>query len=139
MIDKGVNPFVVSYNGKTQFGLHDLGHLSNLPRQKSVYFTTRPLPEEYREQNEFPDPWFYKTGVFDGKFDSAIGQGAAGRVISGEWFGQRAAFKFVKIGVQKFQQLASDNLKTLNEKLSEMISSQSIVGSKIVSFYGHYR
>ena len=139
MIDRGANPFVVDRVGRTKFDIHNLGYLSNLPSQKSVYFTTRPLPDEFKEQNEFPDPWFYKTGVFDGKFDCVIGQGAAGTVISGEWFGKKAAFKFVEIGTQEWQEYTTESLKTLYEKLSEMISIQSTVGSKIVSFYGHYR
>ena len=139
MIDRGANPFVVSYAGITWFENYDLDHLPNLPNQKSVYFTTRPLPDELKTQDEFPDPWFYKTGVFDGKFDSVIGQGASGTVISGEWFGKKAAFKFVEIGTQKFQEEVADGLKTLNEKLTEMLSIQAIVGTKIVSFNGHYR
>ena len=139
MIDRGVNPFVVTYGGNTQFDIHNLGYLSNLPSQKSVFFTTRPLPDEFKGQTEFPDPWFYKTGVFDGNFDSVVGQGATGTVISGEWFGKKAAFKFVEIGNQKFQNQVAHGLKTLNKKLSEMTSIQSAVGSKIVSFYGHYR
>ena len=139
MIDRGANPFVVAGNGCTQFDIFNLGHLSNLPSQKSIYFTIRPLPNDFKQQNEFPDPWFYKTGIFNGKFNSVIGQGAAGTVIKGEWFGRKAAFKFVEIGAQKYQDLIEDTLKTLDEKLSEMISIQSTVGSKIVSFYGHYR
>ena len=139
MIDRGANPFVVSYSGNTQFDIHNLDYLSNLPSQKSIYFITRPLPDEFKEQNSFPDPWFYETGVFDSKFSSVIGQGAAGTVISGEWFGKKAAFKFVEIGAQRYQKFAKDSLKSLNEKLSEMISIQETVGSKIVSFYGHYR
>ena len=139
MIDKGLNPLVVSFSGKTKYDTHDLGHFSNMPSKMSIFFTIRPLPDEFKGQNEFPDPWFYKTGVFDGEFDSIIGQGAAGTVISGEWFGKKAAFKFVEIGTQKFQEIVSVALKTLDEKLSEMISIQSTVGSKIVPFYGHYR
>ena len=138
MIDRGANPFVVGYDGKTDW-TDQTRNLSNLPRQKSVFFTTRSLPDEFKGQSAFPDPWFYKTGIFDGKFVRVIGQGAAGRVISGEWFGQKAAFKFVEIGAQKFQQTVSDTLKALDEKLTEMLSIQETVGSKIVSFYGHYR
>ena len=47
--------------------------------------------------------------------------------------------KFVKIGSQTYQTIVRDSLKTLDEKLSEMTSIQSTVGSKIVKFYGHYR
>ena len=137
MIDRGANLFVVDNGGNTW--ADETRKLSNLPCQKSIYFTTRPLPDEFKQQNEFHDPWFYTTGIFDGKYNSVIGQGAAGTVVSGEWFGKQAAFKFVEIGAQKFQKEVSDSLKTLDEKLSEMISIQSTVGSKIVSFYGHYR
>ena len=139
MIDKGANPFVVSFGGKTKFDIWNLGHLSNLPTQKSIFFTTRPLPDEFRGQNDFADPWFYKTGIFDGKFDSIIGQGSSGTVLRGEWFRKKAAFKFVEIGTQKWQETVQKSLNILNEKLSEMISIQSTVGSKIVPFYGHYR
>ena len=137
MIDRGANPFVVAYDGQTR--ADKVCNLSNLPSKKSVYFTTRLLPNEFKEQNDFLNQWFYTTGVFDGKFDSMIGKGSSGTILSGEWFGKKAAFKFVEIGTQKFQEETEDSLKTLNEKLSEMISIQLTKGSKIVSFYGHYR
>ena len=139
MINRGVNPFVVHYNDKSQFDIENLGHLSNLPKRKSVFFITRPLPDEFQTQNKFLDPWFYTTGVFDGKFDFVIGKGSSGTILSGEWFGKKTAFKFVEIGTQEWQEDNKDNLKTLNEKLSEMTSIQSIAGSKIVTLYGHYR
>ena len=113
--------------------------MENLPDQKSVYFITRPLSDEFKGQNEFLNPWFYKTGIFNGKFDSVIGQGASSIVISGDWFGKEAAFKFVEIGAQEHQEKTGDALKTLKEQLSEMTSIQSTAGSNIVSFYGHYR
>ena len=139
MIDKGANPFVVDYGGNTQFEISFLGHLSNLPRKKSVFFTTRSIEGEFKQKISFQEPWFYQNGVFDGKFESLIGQGATGTVISGEWFGKKAAFKFVEIGNQKYQTFTDDSLITLDDKLSEMISIQSTTGSKIVNFYGHYR
>ena len=134
MINRGANPFVVAYDGTSSFD-YNLSYLKNLPRQKSVYFTTRAFPDEFKQQNQFFNPWFYQTGVFDGKFVRVIGEGAEGIVISGEWFGKKAAYKFVEIGAQKFHENMKKILKTLDEKLSEMISIQSIVGSKIFSFY----
>ena len=68
-----------------------------------------------------------------------IGQGASATVLRGDWFGKKAAFKFVEIGTQIRQEKTEDNLKALNEKLSEMNTIQSTEGSKIVDFYGHYR
>ena len=139
MIDRGVNSFVVNNDGGTRFQIDNLSFSLNMPNKKSIYFTTRPLPDEFKKQNVFPDPWFYQTGVFNGKFVTKIGQGAAGTVMSGEWFGKKAAFKFVDIGTQKLPESIKDGLKSLDEKLSEMTSIQSTIGSKIVSFYGHYR
>ena len=136
MIDNGVNPYIVDFEGKTMFEKFNLGSLSNLPSKKSVYFTTRPLVES---NPDFDDPWFYKTGVFNGKFNSLIGKGASGTVISGEWAGKKAAFKFVEIGSQEWQTNAEDALISLDEKLSEMTSIQATKGSKIVDFFGHYR
>ena len=139
MIDKGVNPFVVDYGGDTEFEMGNLAHLSNLPTKKSIFFTTRPFLDEFEKKSDFPDPWFYRTGVFDGKFRSVVGQGASGIVLNGEWYGKKAAFKFVEIGEQKEQKYAPDAIKSLDEKLSEMISISELEGSKIISFYGHYR
>ena len=138
MIDKGANPFIVTYGGKTKVDVCNLQNLSNVPTQKSVYFTIRPFEGEFAGKTNFPDPWFYRTGVF-GTFDSLIGQGASGIVVSGNWFGWDAAFKFVDIGIQKYQKSTEDALRTLSERLSEVSSIQSTAGSKIVKFYGHYR
>ena len=101
-----------------------------------MYFTTRQLDDEFGDKTDFLDPWFYRTGVFDGEFNSVIGRGASGTVISGDWYGKKAAFKFVEIGNQKSKK---DAVKSLNEKLSEMVSVQATNCSKVVSFYGHYR
>ena len=134
MVDRGVHPFVVDYTNSTQFESHNLGHLSNLPTQKSVYFTTQPVAD-FEDKTHLSDPWLYTAGVFDGKFGRVIGRGATGVVLSGEWHGQKAAFKHVEIESRIHEQ----SLKSLDEKLSEMTSIQSTRGSKIVSFYGHYR
>ena len=139
MIDKGANPFVVDYGGNTEFEMGNLGHLSNLPTKKSVFFTTRPFLDEFEEKSDFADPWFYRTGVFEGKFRSVVGRGASGMVIKGEWYGKKAAFKFVEIGNQTAENYMENAIKNLDEKLSEMISISALEGSKIVSFYGHYR
>ena len=139
MIDKGANPFVVDYYGNTCFEINNLGHLSNLPTKKSIFFKTLPFPVELEDKADFPEPWFYRTGVFDGKFRSVIGQGSSGMVIKGEWYGKKAAFKFVEVGNQTFQKYTGDAIKSLEEKLSEMITISALVGTKIVSFYGHFR
>ena len=138
MTNEGANPFIEDYDGGTEFEISDLGHLFNLPTKKSVYFTTQSLPVEFRNKSDFPNPWFYRTGIF-GDFDSVIGRGASGVILSGDWFGKKAAFKFVEIGPQTLPKDVSDALGKLNERLSEMTWIQAAKGSKIVSFYGHYR
>ena len=136
MINRGANPFV-RWDGMLQYEVFNLDYLSNLPSQKSVYFITRPIPDEFMKQNNFLGPWRYKTGVFDGKFVSVIAsEESIGTVISGYWFGKRAAYEFVQIGTQKYQTEARDRLKTLNERLT--IGSTIQRGSKIAPLF-HYR
>ena len=140
MILLGANPYIVDMNGKTNFETYDLEYFyefRNIPQtEKSVYFTTQPLVES---NADFLDPWFYRTGVFNGKFDEWIGQGSSGTVISGEWAGKKAAFKFVGLGKQKYHEDVGGALEDLNEKLSEMTSIQATNGPMILPFYGHYR
>ena len=141
MVQEGANPFVLDYAGVTdQFEFWNLAesNLSNVPDKKSVYFTIRPLVDEFKDKQDFLDPWFYRTGIY-GNCDSVIGLGASGTVLSGNWFGQKAAFKFVEIGSQNWQEETASGLKTLRNQLSEMTSIQSVGGSKILSFFGHYR
>ena len=140
MIEQGANPFVVAFNGTDRFTHCNLAKssLSNLPTKKSVFFTIRQFTGEFKNNTDFFEPWFYQTGVF-GTFDSWIGQGVSGTVLSGDWFGRKAAFKFVEIEKQEFQDDIRDKFKVLSDKLSAMTSIQSSEGSKIVSFFGHYR
>ena len=95
--------------------------------------------DEFKGKTGFPDPWFYKTGIFDGKFNAVVGRGASGTVFSGKWCGRKAAFKFVEIGAQEVSELVRDGIRTLDQKLSEMTSIEVTKGSNILSFYGHYR
>ena len=139
MIDKGANPFVVKYSGESEFHGRHLSYLPNLPTKKSVYFTIHPINDKFKAKTNFRDSWVYQTGVFDGKFDSLIGRGASGIILKGKWCGKMAAFKFVDIGTQEFPANVSAALKSLNEQLFEMKSIQEAEGSKILTFYGHYR
>ena len=82
MVNNGANPYVVSYNGRSQFDHYHLENLSNLPTKQSIYYTTRPVIDEFKDKAGFRDPWFYRTGIFDGKFNAVIGRGASGTVFS---------------------------------------------------------
>ena len=139
MIERGANPHILDSGGNTAISLWGLDNLPNLPDQRSVYFTIRPIFGDARQRNDFQAPWFYQTGVFNGYCQSLIGKGASGTVLRGEWYGKNAAFKFVEVKDQKWQVTTEKALKTLDETLSEMITIQATKGSKIVSLYGHYR
>ena len=137
MVNNGANPYVVSYNGRSQFDHYHLENLSNLPTKQSIYYTTRPVIDEFKDKAGFRDPWFYRTGIFDGKFNAVIERGASGIVFSGKWCGKHAAFKFVEFKAREFE-FAADSVRSL-DKLSEMKAMQVTKGSKVLSFYGHYR
>ena len=96
--------------------------------------------DEFKNRTDFPSPWYYNIGIY-GQFkeNPVIGEGAAGIVLKGKWFGRNAAFKFVHIRSQQFEDSVLDNLKNLKKKLSEMTSMQTTKGTKMVKFLGHYR
>ena len=138
MLNNGANPYICNYNGNSSVHhLRRAGYEIDM-KQRSVYFTTQPL---FGTNPGFLHPWFYKTGVFNGNFDleKPLGEGSAGIVIKGEWAGKKAAFKFVDIGKQQQLGHAKYSLEILGKKLSEMNEIQSTKGSRILSFYGHYR
>ena len=136
MIDQGANPKVEAYDGKSEYERQNLQALNlTLPPEKSIYFSVQKIDDD----KNLADPWFYQSGVYKGFFDKKIGSGASGTVVRGKWNGKPAAFKFVPIGEQKGHTLVVDALATLNEKLVEMTSMESISGSKMVGFFGHYR
>ena len=131
MIDKGANPFVINYDGETEYKMYSLSDesLSNLPR-KSCYFPVREFPG-------FPhDPWNYVNGVFQGQLGDVIGQGAEGTVISGFFNGEEVAFKFVEIGRSRTWYEAGEDLAT---QLNEMNEMQSTPGSCILPIKLHFR
>ena len=142
MIDRGANPFIKRTNDIDEFSYWNLvdSRLYNLPTEKSVYFTIQPFVADFQDNDDFDDPWFYQTGVF-GKFYSVIGQGASGIVLKGDWFGRRAAFKFVEIENKQnlHGKALKRSIKQMTKKITEMTSIQSTKGSRIVTFYGHYR
>ena len=138
MLERGANLFILmDGNYGSILGSQARILLSNLPIPKSIYFCIRP----HVEKTDFPEPWYYKSGVFDGQFRSVLGKGASGTVLSGQWYGKKAAFKFVEIEVKEETafSLSSKVLKDLDDELLEMTSMEATQGSKIVSFYGHFR
>ena len=141
MINRGVNPYVVDHNGLSQFELWNLSNMSNLPSSRSIFFSIEPFKCfcDVKCQSDLSNPWFYRNGIFDGKFDYVIGKGASGVVLHGYCHGVEAAFKFVDIGEQQFLEYVTDNLAELNRKLGEMRSIQATRGSKILDFHGHFR
>ena len=135
MINMGANPHVYAYTGKSEYNIRSLSALSNIPSSKSIFFQLRDF------NSAMPSAWEYRTGVYNqGKFGRVIGCGGEGIVIEGRWQNQTpAAFKFVEVRDQKWIEKMNDALNDMNERLSEMTNMQSISGSAILKFKGHYR
>ena len=136
MINTGVNPYIVDYQGRTEFDLRSLSHLKIPKMPKSVYFSICP-DETYPV--EIQEPWYYINGVFQGDFKEIIGKGGEGYVISGKWMGLKAAFKFVEIEDQKLLKTTTDRTKDLNKRLTQVNALKLIKGSCILVQFGHFR
>ena len=107
-----------------------------------MYTTEHRMPQTFKIRNAYfehiDSEWKLKSTAKP-KFDSIVGQGAYGLVLSGDWCGKKAAFKFIEIGTNKFRESTGNDLKNQNDRLSELSSIQATNGSKILDFYGHYR
>ena len=68
-----------------------------------------------------------------------IGKGAEGIVVQGVWNNDKAAYKFVQVRDQKFMDNVKDSLVDMNARVREMIEMESISGSNILKFNGHFR
>ena len=128
--DIKINPHVVNFDDTTEYDICGLSksNLSNIPKVKSIWFTV--------------DNWTYTNGVYPGNFEGVLGSGGEGTVIEGEWNGESAAFKFVKIEEdpntqQKFKSVEA-GLEDLKRRLNEMELLTSIESPTIVKFFGHY-
>ena len=134
MIDLGANPHIRDVNGDTNYDNFGLSNLNNLPSVKSVFFSIKKF-----STGNVGEPWYYTTGVYDGKFGRVISKGGEGTVIQGEWNGQPAAFKFVQMKGLKFREKYSDNMADINERLKEMTEMLATPGDVILSLEAHYR
>ena len=134
MIDRGANPHVRKHDNKSQYEMWSLGSLSGVLHVQSIYYPIKP----FRSGN-LSKPFQYKTGVYPGKYSKEIGRGAEGIVIQGFWGNEKAAFKFVQVRDQKFQEQVKDCLADMNTRVREMIEMELITGSNILKFNGHFR
>ena len=104
---------------------------------KSVYFSIYP-DESYPAHLQ--DAFYYTNGSFEGNFDNEkIGEGSEGIVLHGEWIDNEAAFKFVEIQEQKWQDNDVDSLNDLNKRLTELNVLKSVESTRFIKNYGHYR
>ena len=134
MIKRGANPHVLNYNGNSEYNIHSLDSLPNVPTIKSVSYPIKSFPS-----GNLNSPFRYKSGVYPGQFGQVIGKGAEGIVIQGVWNNEKAAYKFVEVRDQKLMSLVKDGLADMNARVREMIEMESITGSNILKFNGHFR
>ena len=134
MIDNGANPHIRNANGTVQYDLFGLSYLKNVPSVKSVFY-----PIKNFSSGNLGDPWYYKTGVYDGKYGQVIGKGGEGIVIRGEWNGEQAAYKFVQIKGLKFGKNYDEVMADVNKRLKEMTEMMATPGDAILPFEAHFR
>ena len=134
MIRREANPHILNHHGNSGYNLYSLGSLSNVPSIESIYFPIKSFPS-----GNLASPFHYENGVYPGNFCQVIGKGAEGIVIQGNWGNEKAAYKFVEVRDQKFIEKVKDNLADMNARVREMIEMESITGSNILKFNGHFR
>ena len=132
MIKRGANPHVLNYNGNSEYNIHSLDSLPNVPTIKSVFYPIKSFPS-----GNLASPFHYENGVYPGQFGHVIGKGAEGIVIEGVWSNEKTAFKFVQVRDQKIMKKVEDNLADMNAPVREMIEMDST--SNILKFNGHFR
>ena len=105
-----------------------------MPTIKSIYYPIKPFPS-----GNLAAPFHYENGVYPGQFGQVIGKGAEGIVVEGVWNNEKAAYKFVEVRAQKRIKKVEDGLADMNARVREMIEMESITGSNILKFNGHFR
>ena len=106
----------------------------NVPTVESIFFPIKSFPN-----GNLARPFHYENGVYPGQFCRVVGKGAEGVVIEGVWNNEKAAFKFVRVRDQKFMKTVEDGLADMNIRLRELLEMDSITGSNILKFNGHFR
>ena len=107
-------PFIVQYDGTSEYNRRSLSSLSNLPQLKSIYFQVKRFNALQHET------WHYETGVFHGQFDDVIGRGGESIVVGGILNGEEVAYKYVHIGEQVFKKETREGLADLETRLSQI-------------------
>ena len=105
-----------------------------MPTINSIYYPIKTFPS-----GNLASLFHYENGVYPGQFCKVIGKGAEGIVIQGVWGNEKAAYKFVEIRDQKAKDTVGDNLADMNARVREMTEMESISGSNILKFNGHFR
>ena len=114
--------------------MYSFASLSSVLKLESIFFPIKSFPD-----GKLPSPFHYENGVYPGQFSRVIGKGAEGYVIQGVWNSEKAAFKFVKVRDQEMIRYVDDSLVDMNTRVREMLEMESITGSNILKFNGHFR
>ena len=130
MLDSGANPFVLNSTGDSEYKLWSIKNQSTslTSKPKSIfhtigYYSCKCIMAPCSISLFFP--WFYSSGVFNGKFTRLIN--GSSRVVEGVLCGKRVVFKFVPL---------YDDIGALKRQIDEMETYGVDVK---VPFYWHYR
>ena len=142
MMNKGINPKVISYSGNSKLDLNPTSFKSDSSKTKansfpnSIHFTT----EDSKCDNDCKPGctsnlkrFYFVNGplvVMEEK--NKIGQGGFGSVYNGTWHGKDAAMKCLLIGQIEFHNHVGDAISDFEKNISEYRIQLSTPGSGIL-------
>ena len=142
MMEKGINPHVINYNGKSQidifpssFGSEDAKNLlAQFPR--SIHFSIEDICCENTCRPDCKSAFkrfYFKNGEFVKMADTnRIGQGGFGSIYKGLFHGKEKAMKCVWIGQIEWQSNVKDAVSDLEKNISEIRIQMASGGSGII-------
>ena len=142
MMNKGINPNVISFTGDSQIDIYPSSFESEEAKQLlaqfplSIHFSV----EDINCQNTCPsdcsskfERFYFKNGEFVEMTDAnRIGQGGFGSVFKGKFHGEDKALKCVLIGQIQYQRMVKDAVSDLETNLSEIRIQMASGGSGII-------
>ena len=141
LLKKGINPFVVSYTGNTQFGLRNFGNIDQTLLQSfttgkiedgktAAYYSFKNSTCNKSCQNSCEDKMI-KFKLYTGKRNFENGKrGGEGFVCFGTWHQKPAAFKLLELGKIEDVNRVPDRIFNAKKNSSRIRNSFEIISSE---------
>ena len=142
MMEKEINPHVISYSGKSRIDPYSFSFKSKEAKQllkefpRSVHFSTNDIKCDSTCPEDCPSnfrKFYFKNGEFVKMTDeNRIGQGGFGSVFKGLFHGKEKAMKCALIGKIEHQSYIKDLVSDLEKNISEIRIQIATTGSGII-------